>query len=186
LLKKDITLKYDSSAEIYDQRYHSIQLQKYEEIIKRTNNLTKKYVLDLGCGTGLLVHFLNLAIDQKPKWIVGLDLSYRMVQEAKKRNPSQSFVVADSDELPFREETFDTIISVTHLQNLPEPIKSLQEIARTSKVQTTIFISILRKTWTMDKLQSLVHRLDFLIHDSWKAQIEDVGILCSQGKSINK
>ena len=41
--KKDIAFRYDSSAEIYDNRYEPIQEKKYQEIFSRvSSNFEKK------------------------------------------------------------------------------------------------------------------------------------------------
>ena len=67
------------------------------------------FVLDLGCGTGLL---LDLAKNRAGR-LVGLDISWGMIQQARskmKECPHLDFVAADCRMLPLRAE-FDKIVS---------------------------------------------------------------------------
>ena len=57
--KKQISINYDASAEIYDKRYHEIQLQKYHEIFSRVNISEENAIIDVGCGTGDFLGLLS-------------------------------------------------------------------------------------------------------------------------------
>ncbi len=58
--KKDIAFRYDSSAEIYDNRYENIQEKKYQEIFSRIDtSFEKSHILDVGCGTGNLLNIIK-------------------------------------------------------------------------------------------------------------------------------
>lgn len=102
-----------------------------------------------------------------------------MIKIAKEKYPDIDFIVADSDNLPIRSKSQDKILSVTHLQNLPEPFTTLTEIIRIAKVKADIAISILRKTWSYDKLEDLLAPTNLKIRDKWTAQLEDIGVICS-------
>ncbi|MFW9922363.1 MAG: class I SAM-dependent methyltransferase [Candidatus Thorarchaeota archaeon] len=179
--KKDIALRYDASAEIYDQRYKDIQAQKYREIFSRLEINGQESILDIGCGTGMLLGLLNNHKEKSTK-LVGIDISLEMVKIANKKHPEIDFLVADSDSLPLRENTFSKIISVTVLQNLPEPKYTINEIFRVSKADCKIAISILRKTWTLEELEKIILAGKLQIHDKWMAEIEDIGVLCSKSR----
>ncbi|MBD3189298.1 MAG: methyltransferase domain-containing protein [Candidatus Heimdallarchaeota archaeon] len=180
--KKNIADRYDSSATIYDKRYSDIQKQKYQEIIHRINFLNKSIVLDVGCGTGSFLKLLDNLATAKLKTKIGIDLSFEMIKEAHKKFPEGDFIVADSDSLPLRDNVIDLVVSITHLQNLPDPTPTIEEIVRTSKDRAQILISVLRKKWSQERLQQLMKKHNFTIIDSWEAKIEDIGVLCTYRK----
>jgi ubiquinone/menaquinone biosynthesis C-methylase UbiE len=179
-LKKDIALKYDASAEIYDARYTSIQQKKYVEILSRVNIKKNASILDIGCGTGSLLNLLHQRHKTTVHRLVGVDLSFEMIKKAQQKNRNLDFLVADSDQLPFRDNAFDVVVSVTHLQNLPEPEKTTQELKRIAENKASIAISVLRKSWTLEKLKREVLQQELFIQDCWIADVEDVGLVCSK------
>lgn len=87
-----------------------------------------KRVLDVGCGTALLLKHVEGIY-------VGLDVSKGMLEEAVKKRGDRpaDFVLGDARSLPFRSKSFDTCYSFTMLQNVPEPERALEEIARTCR-----------------------------------------------------
>lgn len=80
--------------------------------------------LDVGCGTG--AHFE--AISSTGRIPVGIDLSKDMLRLARRRSPH--LVRADAARLPFRDGSFDTVVS-THLHTDVDDIAPvLAEVAR--------------------------------------------------------
>jgi trans-aconitate methyltransferase len=72
------------------------------EVLADIQDLQGLSVLDVGCGLGHLYDFLRGRLGGVDYF--GLDLSPRMVEHARKRNPSASFAVYDAsaDSLPRR------------------------------------------------------------------------------------
>jgi malonyl-CoA O-methyltransferase len=72
-------------------------------------------VLDIGCGTGLLLsslqhHFPNTQLN-------GLDLALNMISRSRERlGSTANLVVADAERLPFRQGEFDLVVSTSTLQ----------------------------------------------------------------------
>ena len=84
----------------------------------------KGRILDNGCGTGILFEALSCERRQ----IFGLDISQNMLRYAQKK--AEKIVLGDSQELPFRERTFDLILCRSLLHHLPNSIKGIAEMAR--------------------------------------------------------
>jgi len=81
-------------------------------------------VLDVGCGTGLLMREVRA-------YYVGLDVSAGMLRKAaERRDGAKDLVRGDARLLPFRSKSFDACYSFTVLQNVPEPEEALKEIRR--------------------------------------------------------
>jgi ubiquinone/menaquinone biosynthesis C-methylase UbiE len=175
--KKTIATRYDSSAEIYDTRYKEIQDQKYQEILSRVDFSESESIIDIGCGTGTFLGIIMQLVDGNSR-LVGVDLSYEMIKIAHEKFPEIDFIVADSDNLPIRDDHFSRVISVTHLQNLPHPEKTIDEMKRVSTKDAKVAISILRKTWTQEELQKLLEKCELEISDEWIADVEDIGVIC--------
>jgi len=132
--KAEIKSKYETTSEIYDSRYNEIQKEKYSAALE---GLTiRDRTLDLGCGTGLLADFLKVPL-------FGCDISFEMLRKAKKRG--MLVVQADLDYLPFKSNSFQTVLSFTSLQNLPAVDLVLKEIKRISTSKSVIVLTYLKK-----------------------------------------
>ncbi len=88
-------------------------------------DIERKKILDLGCGSGLYVRELSShgAIP------VGIDLKVETLLRNKGEEASVGsrlchFVCADAEHLPFRDETFDMVLSVEVLTHIPPDVRS--------------------------------------------------------------
>jgi len=103
-------------------------------------------ILDLGCGSG--VH-LKLFVLQCKK-IVGVDVSKVMLSLAEQELKSLSkknwqLKLADAQKLPFKDKSFDGIISMGLLDYVPSPEKVLQECHRVLKPSGWLIVSLPKK-----------------------------------------
>jgi len=94
-------------------------------------------VLDVGCGTGVLVPYY-LARDVAE--ITAVDISKKMIECARKKctDPSVSFVCADAETAQFEKE-FDCCViynAFPHFPNPPALIKNLSACIKTGGVLT--------------------------------------------------
>jgi len=180
--KKEIINKYDLSADIYDKRYRAIQEEKYHIVLDNCI-LKEKRVLDLGCGTGLLIEYILKSKDYhhilKSKYIA-VDISLKMMIKFKNKllklgkKPNVLFVLSDMENLPFRKNSFNLIISLTSFQNLPNILNGVRESLRVSTNECDFKFSILRKKLELDKVINLLkpYVKDFKVVN--KENIEDV------------
>jgi ubiquinone/menaquinone biosynthesis methyltransferase len=84
--------------------------------------------LDLACGTGDLA----FAVASHGASVVGLDVTYRMVQLASLKPAARDvrFVVGDMGQLPFATGRFDLATTGYGLRNVPEIETAIREIHR--------------------------------------------------------
>ncbi|MFO7798048.1 MAG: class I SAM-dependent methyltransferase [Promethearchaeati archaeon] len=164
--KKKIKGKYNSTSYFYDERYKEIQFEKYQRIIKR-KDLKNRTILDAGCGTGLISEFFQEeydVIDQSNFKYVGVDLSIEMINIFKKKLGKVyrkalgffNLILADLENLPFRVDSFNLLISITSYQNLPDVKRGVKESLRTLREKSFIIISILKKKLDKETLISLL------------------------------
>jgi len=91
-------------------------------------------VLDLCCGTGVDFPFLLEKIGVQGN-LSGLDLSFEMLQQAKKKIESEraDLVNADAAYLPFRDRTYDGVFVSFCLKVTPSHEKCIEEASRVLK-----------------------------------------------------
>ena len=148
--KQSIQSRYDGlGGSDYDMRYTEEQKSKYELILEELPQ--SDLVLDNGCGTGLLFPFIESPL-------VGLDLSIGLLEKALERLGSDQYLVqGDSENLPFRDSIFDAVVSVTVIQNLPDPVRMPLESARVSKPGSAVIISSHKRVYeNKEELVNLV------------------------------
>jgi len=135
--KKEIIRDYNATAEIYDSRYEEEQSLKISFAMKHVNAREGDTVIDVGCGTGQLLGLLEARI------LVGIDASLEMLKKAKARCGSIQVVLADAESLPFRDECCDVIYSVSVIQLVEDPRRSVNEMLRVLKNGGAFAVTVL-------------------------------------------
>ncbi|MGE0789711.1 MAG: class I SAM-dependent methyltransferase [Sandaracinaceae bacterium] len=117
---------YDDFSQSYergrDEGYHALVDQLETSLI--APYARDREVLEVGCGTGLILGRLAPLATRA----VGVDVSEGMLDRARARG--LTVVHASATELPFGDETFDTVYSVKVLAHVPEIDRALSEISR--------------------------------------------------------
>jgi len=142
--KRDVMQRYDLTAHIYDMQYAKEQTAKIEAAMENVNMKKQDLVLDAGCGTGLLLKY----VANKARTIVGLDISRKILFQAKERAkkfPNIHLIWADADNMPLKENIFDHAFAVTLIQNMPDPLKTLNEVKQVTKDNAVIVVTGLKK-----------------------------------------
>ena len=151
--KRRTMRRYNQSAHVYDTQYSEEQQAKITTIKQNLSLKNNSTVLDIGCGSGLLIkHFAD-----KTQLYIGVEISRELLKHAKAKAylfPNATLILADADNLPFPNEAFDAVFAVTLLQNMPAPRTTLAEIDRVSKTKASIIITGLRKRFTQEEFTS--------------------------------
>lgn len=98
-------------------------------------------VIDVGCGPGVL----SILAARKGLRVIGLDFSYEMVAFARRKAQelgveSCSFLVGDSQELPFRTGSVDGILNYANLSHINDPERCLADMARVASPDGRVII----------------------------------------------
>ena len=94
-----------------------------------------KYVLDVGCGTGILTRQIKqLDVENS----VGIDIDTKFSALAASQNPENDFVAADALALPFPQKTFDCSFCHYVLMWVADPLRVLLEMSRVAKPGTAV------------------------------------------------
>ncbi len=154
---------YTHIAKGYD-ALHAEEQQRKKKIVLSIMPPVTGYILDIGCGTGLSLQ----------KKMIGLDPSYAMVQEAKKKK-YRLLVQGYGENLPFKDKAFDLVQCITALHNFHNWQKGLAEMQRVTK--QWILLSLLKKAKTYPKIVSVL-RQKFTI-TMQREDVHDMIFLCS-------
>ncbi|NES04270.1 MAG: class I SAM-dependent methyltransferase [Okeania sp. SIO2F4] len=123
---------FDRWAPSYDWLFPSVVYQAiHKRLLEYVNLPTSANVLDLGCGTGKLIH--RLAINFPNLQGTGLDLSPEMISQANSRNcyPQRlTFLLGNAEEMPFGEEQFDAVFNTISFLHYPHPQQVFNEVSR--------------------------------------------------------
>ncbi len=136
---------YNKIAKGYNELHKEEQLKKIK-IIKQ-NIKIKQPVLDIGAGTG---------ISSEPFKAIALDPAINMLKQYKGKK-----VVGKAENLPFKDNTFNTIISVTALHHTNIK-KALKEIKRVATKDAQIAITILKKSKIKLPYQKIEESKDYI------------------------
>jgi ubiquinone/menaquinone biosynthesis C-methylase UbiE len=160
--KRSVMRCYDSTAQIYDMRYAEEQTAKIEVALEIMGSLKlerNSLVLDMGCGTGLLFNY----VADKAGMVVGLDISRKILAEAKRRSEkfrNVHLVLADADHAPFEDSIFSHVFAITLIQNMPNPEKTLAEARRVAVEGAVIVVTGLKKKFPLDVFEGLLRKVN--------------------------
>ena len=131
--------KYGYGGYRYDGRWGKVA-EKMAEHYKMKNGMK---VLDVGCGMAHLLYEFTQAVPGIE--VTGLDISDYALEHAKEEIRDR-LVKGEAQELPFEDDSFDLVISLTTLHNLRiyDLKKAVQEIKRVSKGNSYIMVESYR------------------------------------------
>ena len=95
-------------------------------------------VLDLGCGVGATVEYLQT---EHRFDAVGLDLSALLLKEGKRDVPGSNLVRGNICRLPFSDGRFDGVWSECVFSLLDDPVRALEECKRVLKKGGTLILT---------------------------------------------
>ena len=131
--------KYGYGGYYYDGRWRSVA----EKIAKHYKLQAGQRVLDVGCGKAFLLYELTRVVPGLE--VVGIDISEYGIQNSKEE-VRECLQIAEAQNLPFEDDSFDLVISLTTLHNLKifDLKKAVQEIERVSRGNSYIMVESFR------------------------------------------
>jgi ubiquinone/menaquinone biosynthesis C-methylase UbiE len=156
-------VRYNSISRGYNKLYMEEQLKKIRLIKENIKIKKSDLLLDVGCGTGISSEFeCN---------VVGIDPCFELLKQSNKAK-----VGARAENLPFKDGTFDIVVSVTAIHNFNNIKKGLKEMRRVGKDK--FVFSVLKKSKKISQITRLIERY-FRVN---KAVEEDKDIIFFAGR----
>lgn len=97
-------------------------------------------VIDIGCGEG---RFCRMLRDLGAR-VVGIDPTRALIDAAKGRDPSGTYLQADAQSLPLEDARFDLVVSYLTLIDIPDVRAAIREMSRVLKPGGRLLIANLQ------------------------------------------
>ena len=130
---------YEEFAEDYDQweEFKIVTQAEEKAVLSLVEDLEETDILDAGCGTGRYAK----RFEDCGARVVGVDISRRMIQVAKTKTRTASYIVADASHLPLKGNTFHLVLSALVVNHIRDLVLFLTETLRTCRAAGEVIIS---------------------------------------------
>lgn len=126
--QRHVTGTYDRQREAteYRRRKRALELKHFLDLINKKEN---EKVLELGCSSGFLTKYLGK--------VTAIDTSEDMLKIAQAKNPSAKCIYADMFKMPFKNHSFDKVVTMRVWNHLKEKDlrKAMKETKRVLKTK---------------------------------------------------
>jgi len=171
---------FDEWPEKYDQWFETpigALVKKYENklLLDLLQPRPGEKILDVGCGTGVFtLNILSLGTR-----VTGLDISQPMLVCARQKAEKYPFrgVAGDMKSLPFSDECFDKVVSMTALEFIEDGKEAVKDLFRVTKKGGVVVVTTLnslspwadRRKKSADRGHSLFEQMIFRSPDDLRA-----------------
>lgn len=141
---------FNKQAARWDEQYHQDDASQADacpsgqirELVETFDLKEGKTVLDVGCGTGILLPYLSEKVKEKGS-VFALDFSWNMIFRAKKNEekPNIHFINASVEALPLIDESMDYITCFATFAHIADQKKAVYEMGRALKKGGKLFIA---------------------------------------------
>ena len=156
----------------YNPRFWQPVIPTFQKHFRLTSSSS---ILDVGCGKGFMLHDIaELVTGIKVK---GVDISEYAVENAIE-NMKPHVQVANAKNLPFKENSFDVVISVNTVHNLnrKECARALQEIERVSRGKSFVTVDAYRNDEEKELMNAWNLTAKMIMHvEEWKVFFKESG-----------
>jgi ubiquinone/menaquinone biosynthesis C-methylase UbiE len=115
-----------AAADDYDVFTPQASDRLIEAFVGLSGLATGARLADLGCGSGAFAHRLKAAGYD----CIGLDISAKLVELARRKYPDIDFLEGDVERLPFPDASLDGILLSGVVHHLPDPSRCAAEVFR--------------------------------------------------------
>src|SRR3989344_5717537 len=145
----------------------------------------KRPIIDLGCGFG---EFAQSFVDGEP-WEMGIDISASDLAVCAKGKKYKNLAVADAADLPFLDNSYQTVLSISSLEHFDLVDKSIKETDRVDT--TTVYRPFLKKIglgslsdFLSRSYNKLFHRVHLVSKKEWEKKITKAGFIIERSEDI--
>ncbi|MBN1377219.1 class I SAM-dependent methyltransferase [Candidatus Woesearchaeota archaeon] len=139
---------YDETAEGYEELHKKEQLNKIKIILENLKIEKTDKLLDIGCGMGFLFDFAECDF-------IGIDPSKKLIEKSRHKD---KILLGNAEKLPFKDNEFDVIVSITAIHNFDNIEQSLKEMKRVLRDKGKIAITVLKKSKKSNDIEKLLNK----------------------------
>jgi ubiquinone/menaquinone biosynthesis C-methylase UbiE len=156
-MKDTKDVKFDKMAANYDKGIAGKASKKfYKLLLKQIELCQGATILDVGCGTGIILKNLSDRADING---YGIDVEENMIIEAKQKCPDMDIFVSDCIKTPFADNHFDIITSCMAYHHFADKKGFAKEASRIIKPGGHLYITDPRFPWIVRKSLNLAAHL---------------------------
>lgn len=160
--------------------------QPFMHDLMEFNGFRKKKLLEVGCGLG--TDLLQFA--RRGAIVTGVDLTPRGIELVRKRFAMEGLSVdarvADAEQLPFDDETFDAVYSFGVLHHTPNTAKAVNEVHRVLKPGGRIIIMLYHTRSAHVQLGTVYARLSAKLRNRIRGTEDWVRVYDGDGNPLGK
>lgn len=155
--RQAVTEAFDLIATLYDRWFESplgayVWTVEMAAIMTMLPSRITGVVLDVGVGTGMSLDPL-LPLNAQT---IGIDLSWQMLRIAREKTQGHShinLVLADAEQLPFRQSSLELVMGITIIEFVPDQRQMLQDIYRVMTSGGYFVLGVLSSTslWGIER-----------------------------------
>lgn len=135
---EDIAADFDELMNIYDVT-RRVEVM-FDEML--TADLRGKLLLDLGCGTG----WFSRRARERGADVVSVDLGPSLLKQVLRKAPVRP-VAGSALNLPFRDSSFDVVVSSEMIEHTTDPAQAVREMARVLKPGGPLALTCPNRAW---------------------------------------
>lgn len=144
--------RFDAMAATYDQ--HWLQRRLFEPVQRLALDAARRHrpnanaILDVGCGTGRLLHKARGIFPDAR--LVGVDASLGMIEAARRAGADDiEFLVGEAESLVFGDASFDVVVSTLSFHHWHDQREGLRQVDRVLRPRGVLVLSDLVLQWWM-------------------------------------
>jgi len=163
---------YDSIAKGYDRLHKEEQLHKLRIMITelQRSNLARGSILDVGCVTGFSLDIIAHELGRK---VIGIEPSKGMID---RYSGEQKIMQGCAEQLPFPDQHFAGVVSVTAIQNFEDIPLAVREMRRVALKNAPVLVSCLKRSEKVEAVSSTLAEL--LVVEEVLEEAKDIIFLC--------
>jgi ubiquinone/menaquinone biosynthesis C-methylase UbiE len=130
------------AAEFYESTFVPALFADWaHRLVEAADPAAGQSVLDVGCGTGIVA---RTAADRlgRAGVVVGMDRNEAMLEVARRLRPELRWVLGDAGALPFRDGSFDLVLSQAALMFFDDRAAALREMGRVAGAHGRVVVQV--------------------------------------------
>ena len=175
---ESIASNFDSIVNMYDTNKRIDVI--FNELLPL--DLNNKELLDAGCGTG----WTSLKASERGATVTSMDVGPDLLEQVKKKCKTKC-VVGSVLNLPFKDNTFDIVVSTEVIEHVTDPYLAIREMYRVLKPGGVLALTTPNRFWYWSVfLANFLNLRPYQGFENWLSTVHLLAAVRQSGFSIQK